>query len=373
MSKTGMTSRERLMTVFAGGTPDCVPVAPLADSFAARDRDVRYADLTWQDQVASARHTGLDLLLNTSAGAPDVIGRAWRREPIGEKDGDPLYRETLTTPVGTVSKVIQELPYDLPWTHEYPVKAPEDLRVLEYVADWTKDIGEAPAAIAAAAAGIGEAGVVHTWLTVPLELCGWTEGYKAMMLALEEPARMRGLCDKIHAGQIAMMTSAMAKGSDILAFGIPGTELTSPDLFREFALPYAREFVERAEAAGKRTLLHMCGHVSQLLDLIQEIHPTVLETLAAPPEGDVEDINAARDMLGRDIVAKGNLSITFLAQAEPEAVYAEARRIIAHAGADRFILGVSDVLLGHHAFDNIAALARAGHEWKALARESSRA
>jgi uroporphyrinogen-III decarboxylase len=108
----------------------------------------------------------------------------------------------------------------------------------------------------------------------------------------------------------------------------------------------------------------MCGHVKHLLAGIREIHPTVLETLAPPPEGDIEDIAAARDALGRDIVAKGNINLTFMANASPEEVYKAGRRIIEQAGPDRFILSVADVLLDYHPLENVKALVRAGHDVK---------
>jgi uroporphyrinogen-III decarboxylase len=359
-----LSSRQRLIRTLRGEPADCVPVAPLADSFAAKERQVPYARLTWQDQVQVARATGLDLLLNTAAVLPQAVAAAWQRSAEGTRDGLPIYRETLATPAGNLSRVIQELPYNLPWTLEYPVKSEADLRAFEYVMDQVAESGEALAAIAQAAAGVGEDGLVHTWVTIPLELFGWMERAEATIFAVEHPERMRGLCERIHRGQMKMAASALRQGSDILAFGIIGTEMTSPALYREFAKPYARDFVELAGRAQRWSLLHMCGHVRPLLADIREIHPTVLETLAPPPEGDTPSIPAARTILGRDIVVKGNMNLTFLANASPSEVYAAGQDIIRLAGTDRFILGCADVLLDYHPLANVKALARAGHEWR---------
>ncbi|MFC1453195.1 uroporphyrinogen decarboxylase family protein [Verrucomicrobiota bacterium] len=359
-----MTSRGRLIATLSGETPDCVPVAPLADSFAAAQAGVQYASLTWKDQVRVARETGLDLLCNTAATIPDAVARAWKRTEAGTKDGFPVFKESFKTPVGTLTQTIQQLPYNLPWTLEYPIKSEEDFRPFNYVLEWIADVAEAPDAIAEAAHYILEDGLVHTWVAIPLELLGWIERSQAMIFALEEPARMREMCETIHRGQIGMMANALEKGSDIIAFGIVGTEITSPDMFQEFAKPYARDFADLARTCGRWSLLHMCGHVKLLLDDIREIGPTVLETLAPPPEGDTEDIAAARDTLGRDIVAKGNMPLTFLANASPAEVRAEGRRIIEKAGPDRFILGCADVLLDYHPRENVEALVRAGHEWR---------
>ena len=359
-----MTSRQRLIATLSGEQPDRVPVAPLADSFAAAQLGVQYASLTWQDQVRVARETGLDLLLNTAAVIPDVVAKAWKRKDAGTRDGCPVFRETLETPAGELTQILQQLPYNLPWTLEYPVKSPDDFRAFQYVMEWIVDVAEAPDTVADAAQGVGEDGLVHTWVAIPLELLGWIERSEAMIFAMEEPRRMRELCDTIHCGQMKMMASAIEKGSDIIAFGVVGTEITSPDMFREFAKPYAREFTELARSHSRWSLLHMCGHVKLLLDDIREIRPTVLETLAPPPEGDTDDIAAARDRLGSDIVAKGNMPLTFLANASPDEVCAEGRRIIERAGPDRFILGCADVLLDYHPRENVEALVRAGREYQ---------
>ncbi len=364
------TCRRRLMATLSGRQPDCVPVAPLADSFAAAQAGVQYASLTWRDQMRVARDTGLDLLLNTSAAMPDAVSRAWKREDAGTKDGFPVFRETLRTPEGVLTQTIQQLPHNLPWTLEYPIKSYADLKPFRYVLDLVAEAAEAPDSIAEAAGGIGEDGLVHTWVAVPLELLGWIQRSQAMILALEEPGRMRELCDAIHKGQTRLMESAIDKGADIIAFGIVGTEITSPDMFREFAKPYASDLSRLAQARGRWTLLHMCGHVKRLLEDIRDIGPTVLETLAPPPEGDTEDIANARKRLGPEIVLKGNMPLTRLAQDTPEEIYALGRRIIEEAGADRFMLGCADVLLDYHPRANVEALVRAGHDWHLASPES---
>jgi len=58
------------------------------------------------------------------------------------------------------------------------------------------------------------------------------------------------------------------------------------------------------------------------------------------------------------------MNLTFLAKASPQEVYQAGQQIIRRAGAERFILGVADVLLGNHAVENVEALVRAGHEYE---------
>jgi uroporphyrinogen-III decarboxylase len=244
---------------------------------------------------------------------------------------------------------------------EYPIKSADDLPVFEYVLDWVRDTADAPDYLADAAKTIGESGVVATWINIPLELHGWLERSETMMLGLENPELMDRLVGKMWAGQIKLAESALMKGSDVIMFGIPGTELTSPPLYRKYALPYAKQIVALAKKHGKCSYLHSCGKVQSLLNEIKDMHPSIFETFAPPPEGDTSDIAATRDFIGRDIVAKGNMNLTFFTNSTADEVYKKGQEIISQAG-DRFILSVADVLLGSHKEENVAALVRAGHE-----------
>src|SRR5665647_427687 len=232
-SATGeLTSRQRLIKTFQGEKADCVPVAPLLDGFAAKELNIPYTSMKWYDQLKVAREIGIDLFLPLSASMPSIISDAWKREILCESEGHPRYRETLYTSAGQLTRVIQETGIGMPWILEYPIKSKDDFAVFEYVMDWIADIGEVPETIAEAVNEVGEDGVVLAGIEIPLELFGWQERSESMVLAMEDTDLMNRLCQKMWKGQKKMAESALMKGADFIMMGVPGTELTSPDLFR---------------------------------------------------------------------------------------------------------------------------------------------
>lgn len=363
-AKGKMTPRERLIKTLSGEKADCVPVAPLFEGFAAKELNIPYTSVKWNDLLKVARETDIDLFLPLCASMPDPVSNAWKREVLCEREGCLRYRETLDTPAGQLTQVIQENGTGMPWTVEYPIKSRGDFAAFEYVMDWVADIGETAGSFDEAVKEIGEDGLVSAWIDIPLELLGWQERSQTMLLAMEDPERMERLCRKIWKGQRKMAESALKKGADVIMMGVPGTELVSPSLFIRHVVPYAREIAGMTREAGRWSYLHLCGKIQRLLDEINEIHPAVFETFSPPPEGDTVDIGAVRDKIGRDITAKGNMGLTFLQRAEPRDVYEAGREIIRKAGSEGFILSVADVILGCHPRRNVEALIQAGHDCK---------
>ena len=69
-------------------------------------------------------------------------------------------------------------------------------------------------------------------------------------------------------------------------------------------MPHQRDFVAAAKRGGKTALLHMCGHVHGLLDLIRETGCDGIHFLTPPPTGDTP-WEAALDVIGEDLILIG--------------------------------------------------------------------
>jgi len=63
------------------------------------------------------------------------------------------------------------------------------------------------------------------------------------------------------------------------------TFFLSPEMYEKHNMPHQRDFVEAMHTTGKAAILHMCGHVHALLDLIKETGCDGIHASHAPSHG----------------------------------------------------------------------------------------
>jgi hypothetical protein len=79
------------------------------------------------------------------------------------------------------------------------------------------------------------------------------------------------------------------------------TFYVSPEIYRKYNMPHQRNFVHALHRTGMTAILHMCGHVHGILEMIKETGCDGIHALTPPPTGDTpwED---ALDVMGQDLV-----------------------------------------------------------------------
>jgi len=87
------------------------------------------------------------------------------------------------------------------------------------------------------------------------------------------------------------------------------TALISPTIYREFSLLHMREFSEIMHKNGKKAVVHMCGHLLNLLPELKETGIDGIHTLTSPPIGDCP-FETALDVLGENLIIIGTLDGT---------------------------------------------------------------
>lgn len=85
------------------------------------------------------------------------------------------------------------------------------------------------------------------------------------------------------------------------------TRYIGPKIYEEYNMPSQRAFVDAMHNKGKTAILHMCGHVNDLLPLIKETGTDGIHALTPPPLGDTL-WEKALDILGDDLIIMGILT-----------------------------------------------------------------
>jgi len=141
--------------------------------------------------------------------------------------------------------------------------------------------------------------------------------------------------------------------------------LFSPDMFREFVVPYLGEVVDRVHRKNKVFLLHVCGAVRPLLPMIIEAGVDMLEPVQIRAKG-MEPAGLKRDF-GKDICFYGGVDLQeVLCTGSPERVSDEVKRLIDILGREGgYVLGPGHTYIQPDApLENIEAMYETAHLYR---------
>jgi uroporphyrinogen decarboxylase len=178
-----------------------------------------------------------------------------------------------------------------------------------------------------------------------------------------EPEAIHHALDLAADALIAFGKACADAGSDLLHCGdsLASCDVISPKDYEKWAFPYERKVIQAWKAYGARTLLHICGDSSKVLDLYAETGVDVIEV------DHKVDLAYARSIVGDRACVIGNVDpVTVLLQGTPETVRAAATRCLETGSDGGFILGSGCIVPRMSPLDNV-------REMVATAREFSQA
>jgi uroporphyrinogen-III decarboxylase len=82
------------------------------------------------------------------------------------------------------------------------------------------------------------------------------------------------------------------------------TMMISPELYRRYCVPQLRDYADIFHRHGKKMILHMCGHLKNLLVYAKETRLDGINSLTPPPIGD-SPYELALDIFGEDFILLG--------------------------------------------------------------------
>lgn len=302
-----MTSRERLTAIFRKRPADRLSWSTLVDSNTLNALPEGWRGLSAHEFY---RRLGCDIIQLGDWALPEGFG--------GVRTVHPGVIEEWSTDAAGNHLCVSRCPHGTltcrmaPNWHpvEYAVKTVEDVRLA--IRRWEAARHEAvdvKAAYARTEALLGDDGVPVLFPSasaIPylLEyLIGMEQFY---YLLADYPAEVEAL--------IRVLQQRDRERFEILAQHNPcpvgilcentSTYYISPEIYAKYNMPSQRDFCEILHRHGKVAILHMCGHVRQILPLIKETGTDGIHALTPPPLGDTP-WELALDVLGEELVILG--------------------------------------------------------------------
>ena len=147
-----------------------------------------------------------------------------------------------------------------------------------------------------------------------------------------------------------------------------GPPIVSPARFSDMSARYVGKICDLIRSYGKISIVHYHGNLYHVRGGMKAINPDALHTVEAPPIGDCT-ITQAREILD-PITLIGNVQYDDICRLTPDEIEASVKDALAQAEGGRFILsptaGPYDANISNHAIANYLALIDAGIKYGKL-------
>jgi len=144
-------------------------------------------------------------------------------------------------------------------------------------------------------------------------------------------------------------------------FGSQQNLLISPDLFREFIVPYFQQLIGLAHRQGLPVILHSCGSIYRIIPDLIELGVDGLHPLQAKA-ADMDAETLAREFGGKIAFMGGIDTQDLLVNGSPEQVRADVRRVKRLLGPNLIVSPSHEAVLPNVPPENIRAMAEAAVE-----------
>ena len=180
---------------------------------------------------------------------------------------------------------------------EHRVKGIADYDALKYVCENRRFCFDEER-YRAAEREVGDAGIVT--VSIPpspvqqlVEFDMGVEGF-AYQVA-DHPREVEALMAAMHAKNLELYEVAAASPAEfVMLYENTSTTMISPAMYERYSVDHVKGFVDAMHARGKVAIVHMCGTVGKLLDLIGRTGLDAVDCLTPAPTGDADFSDAIR-------------------------------------------------------------------------------
>ena len=298
-----MTSRERLLAALNNERPDRLPCQ--VHGWMQYYLDTYLDGCDWYEAYGQF-DMNYAIYVNPTYQFAEKDLASWqiqRSAPVKDNDGNTTWRETIITPRGELTQVFGQNQFTL-WNTEHLLKTEKDIEL------W-KEFAPVPVAadlspVQEAYDKLGDRGIIRSHPYYPGQgspwqaLCILMGTEKGIYLAMDEPEQTHDLLEAIY--QKAARAHELWEGSptDMVETdgGAGSSTVISPDLFREFCLPYNKRQNDLFRSLDIETVCHLCGGLMPMLELVAESGVDGLETMTPKAMGGDCDLAEASRRVG---------------------------------------------------------------------------
>lgn len=363
MSKKPLTPRERMLTALDCGVPDCLPTT--IHQWQPYHLKTYMNNMT---DIEAFRALGLDAAITIWDANYDKTTPEWQvdtQTSIGV-DGQTISNYTITTPAGVLTQR-DEMNDKTTWTVDYLIKRPEDMcLVAKYLPVPKLD----KAFVRHVKRELGEGGILRGLVfgeqAGPWQHAASLMGVEKLIFAtFDEPGLVHELLKGLTEKKLRFIEESLAEaGFDLIEMGggAASSSVISPNIFRNFCLPYDRQLHDALHSVGHKVVYHTCGGMMAILDLIVENGTDASETLSPRAiGGDAIPLEIKRRIGDKVCLIGGMDQVNILSCQTLAQIAAEVHRLFEEYGpGGGYILSACD-----HFFDapveNLRAFAAAGH------------
>jgi len=346
-----MTSKQLLLSALRG---ECVPRIPWAPflTYWWDNNLVRRAEE--KGELGFKRSVGCDLMMRGHGDrpAPNVYhdlhtfsARYGRSRVEGIQAGGQKY-ERYVTPVGEMTAVYTYSAAGDTWfLTGHPVKAEADFAIMRYLMEdrilspddaYLEEIQKAPDALFAP-------------LVTPLNKTGFQSmieywvGTEGMAYELSDtPDEVeRTLKTMWSLSEQGARLSAASDAEAFISWEDTSTTNISPAWYERYIMPEINQWCDILHRSGKLYIQHACGHLRALAPLIAESKIDAIESVSAPPTGNITPLEL-REKLPDHITIIGGIEPTFFENASEAELVKSVRAITEAVRGKRFILANAD-------------------------------
>jgi len=305
-----MTGRERIERMIDGLPVDRVPISTIANDVTRANMPPEWRDIPILEFY---RKLGYD---HFQFGNFALKREQWPRMPYIRKCGYTVENEVrgdIAVTKWSMNGQSIELHTKAGHPVKYPVNDEEELRFLCEMWETVEILPPTQAIIDASIAGfhridneIGDMGIYVPWVecSAVQRLLEYDMGVENFYYLLEdEPDLVEKAIELIQKERQARY-EYMAKyipAKTIVPIENTSTALISPTYYRKYTMPHMQKYAETMHKYGKKAIIHMCGHLYDLLPSLKEIGLDGIHSLTPPPTGNCP-YEAALDALGDDLV-----------------------------------------------------------------------